>query len=500
MLANSNATTSTPWPAGPEAPGAAGPLRWWRAFGGAWQADWRERRRDWRVWLVAGLGMVLALCAGTLAALDLQDTLEARHVAGTAEQQRWSQQGRKYPHSAAHYGVYVFKPLPALSALDPGVERFVGSSVWLEAHKQNELVYRPAGDEPDAGRQFRLTPALLLQVLAPVAMIFLGYGMFAAERERGTLAALRVNAAPLGAIGAARAAVLVCLAALIALPACGAVALLKWQSGAQDPFTDGALRGALFGAGYLLYLATWAAIITAVSAWAASTRASLAALIALWAATALVLPRAAVELAQSAAPLPSMQQFRQSLDADLGMPDDAEEAERHKQQLLKEYKVGDVRDLPVNWAGISLARGEAHGDKVFDQHYGRLFDALRRQSDAAALAGWISPAVAAAGLSSYLAGSDTASHLAFVASAEQQRRRMQTVLNDAITRHPERDGKRHDGDEQLWNSIPPFHFLYAPVRWGHLMMKYLLPLLASLGASLLLAFLGIRRLRQGSLR
>lgn len=499
MLANSNATTLTPWPAASEAP-ASSTLRWWRALRGAWQADWRERRRDWRVWLVAGLGMVLALCAGTLAALDLQSTLDARHAAGKAEQQRWSQQGKKYPHSAAHYGVYVFKPLPALAALDPGVERYVGSSVWLEAHKQNELVYRPASDEPDASRQFRLTPALLLQVLAPVAMIFLGFGMFAAERERGTLAALRVNAAPLGAIGTARAAVLVCLAALIALPACAAVALVKWQAGAGSPFTDGALRGVLFAAGYALYLATWAAIITAVSAWAASTRASLAILIALWAGMALVLPRVAVELAQSAAPLPSMQQFREALDAGLGMPDDPEEAERHKQELLKEYKVSDVRDLPVNWAGISLARGEEHGNKVFDQHYGKLFDALRRQSDAAALAGWLSPAVAAAGLSGYLAGSDTDGHLQFVASAEQQRRRMQTVLNDAITRHPERDGKRHDGDEQLWNSIPPFHFTYAPVHWEQLMMKYALPLLASLGASLLLAFLGIRRLRQGSLR
>ncbi|WP_158643091.1 DUF3526 domain-containing protein [Pseudoduganella lurida] len=481
-------------------PAASSGRRWWRACHGAWQADWRERRRDWRVWLVLGLGMLLAICAGVLAAVDLQGTLDARQVAAQAERERWEHQGAKNPHSAAHYGVYVFKPLAALAALDPGVERYVGSSVWLEAHKQNELVYRPASDEPGASRQFRLTPALLLQVLAPVAMIFLGFGMFAAERERGTLPALRVNAAPLGAIGVARAAVLLCLAGVIALPACAAVALVELRGGGAEPFTDGAARVALFGIGYLLYLATWAALVTAVSAWAPTMRASLGVLVALWAATTLVLPRAAVELAQSTAPLPTMQQFRERVDTDLGMPDDPAEAERHKQQILKDYGVRDVSELPVNWAGISLARGEAHGNRVFDRHYSALFDAMARQSDAVALGGWLSPTVAVAGLSSYVAGSDTASHIQFVRGAESQRRRIQTVLNDAITSHPERDGKKYEGDAALWRSVPPFRFTYAPIEWSHLMLTRLLPLLALLAASTLLARLGVRRLRLGSLQ
>ena len=45
-----------------------------------------------------------------------------------------------------------------------------------------------------------------------------------------------------------------------------------------------------------------------------SQRASLALLVTLWIVAILVLPRAAVELAQSAAPLPSMQAFRQAID------------------------------------------------------------------------------------------------------------------------------------------------------------------------------------------
>lgn len=500
MQANLNATTLASSPAAPDVAGRdaqSNRQRWLRALHGAWQADWRERRRDWRVWLVVGVGLALAVCAALLSSMELRATLEGRAIAQQAEQQRWSQQGKKYPHSAAHYGVYVFKPLSALAALDPGVEHYVGASVWLEAHKQNELVYRPANDEPGVTRQFRLNPAFVLQVLAPMAMIFLGFGMFAAERERGTLAALRINAAPLGALALARGAVLLCLAMVLALPACIAVGVLEWT---RSPFSDGLPRALLFGAGYLVYLCTWAALIAAVSARAATLRASLAVLIGLWAATTLVVPRAAVELSRMAAPLPTMQQFRAGMDAELGMPDDPEQAERDKQQLLREYGVKDVKDLPVNWAGISLQRGEQHGDRIFDDHYGRLFDAMRRQSDASALAGWLSPAVAIAGLSSAAAGSDTHHHLQFIDGAERQRRRMQQVLNQAITDHPEQDGVRHDGDQALWDQISPFKFNFEALDLKALALRQGLPLVALFIASLLLCGAGLRHLRSGNLR
>ncbi|WP_209712727.1 DUF3526 domain-containing protein [Duganella sp. 1411] len=500
MQANLNAITLASSPAAPEALDRHRPRGWLRALHGAWQADWRERRRDWRVWLVVGVGLALAACAALLSSMELRATLDGRAVAQQAEQHRWSQQGKKYPHAAAHYGVYVFKPLSALAALDPGVEHYVGASVWLEAHKQNELVYRPANDEPGVTRQFRLNPAFVLQVLAPMAMIFLGFGMFAAERERGTLAALRINAAPLGALALARGAVLLCLAMVLVLPACVAVGVLEWTLEARSPFSDGVMRMALFGVGYLIYLCTWAALIAAVSARAPTLRASLAILIGLWAATTLVVPRAAVELSQMAAPLPTMQQFRAGLDAALGMPDDPEQANRDKQQLLREYGVKDVKDLPVNWAGISLQRGEHHGDRIFDEHYGRLFDAMRRQSDASALAGWLSPAVAMAGLSSAAAGSDTNHHLQFIDGAEQQRRRIQEVLNQAITEHPERDGVRHDGDQALWDKVPTFRFTFAALDLKALALRQGLPLIALFIASLLLCGAGLRHLRSGNLR
>ncbi len=500
MQANSNAITSARSPAAPEAVRPGNWQRWRCACAGAWQADWRERRRDWRVWLVLGIGLALALCAALQTALELRGTLAARAQAQQGEQQRWLSQGAKNPHSAAHYGVYVFKPLSPLAALDPGIEHYVGSSVWLEAHKQNDFVYRPANDEPGLARQFALSPAFVMQVLAPMALLFLGFGMFAAERENGTLGSLRINAAPLGAIALARGAVLLCLGLVMVLPACVAVAALHWGLEARNPFSDAGARALLFGAAYLVYLCTWCALITAVSALAPGMRASLAVLIALWAGCTLVLPRVALELAQGVAPLPSMQSFRQQMEQELGMPDDPAEAERHKRAILREYGVSDVRQLSVNWSGISLQRGEDHGNRVFDAHYGKLFGAMQRQSEAAAWAGWLSPTVALAALSGAAAASDTAHHVQFVYGAEAQRRAMQRVLNASITRHPDRDGKKVDGDRALWSAMPPFRFVFAPLAHSAVALQGGLALLALFVFSLLLSAFGLRRLRTGSVR
>jgi len=75
-----------------------------------------------------------------------------REVAAQHDQVRqqtreaWLKQGEKNPHSAAHYGVYAFKPRLPLSLVDQGVDPYVGVASWLEAHKQNEFKFKPAQD------------------------------------------------------------------------------------------------------------------------------------------------------------------------------------------------------------------------------------------------------------------------------------------------------------------------------------------------------------------
>ena len=110
------------------------------------------------------------------------------NVPGQAlDYEAWLQQGPRHPHDAAEQGMHVFKPEPPLAVLDPGIEPFVGSTVWLQAHRQSELKFRPAQDATGLQRFGELSPAWILQVLLPLIIIVIGFNAVSGERERGTL-------------------------------------------------------------------------------------------------------------------------------------------------------------------------------------------------------------------------------------------------------------------------------------------------------------------------
>src|SRR5467141_2460295 len=137
----------------------------------------RDGRFRWCAAIVFAL-LGVALIAG---AYYQREFIAQQRMAQAAEQSRWYAQEPKNPHSAAHYGLYAFKPRLAPAFLDPGVEPYTGVAVWLEAHKQNEMLYRPGEDATLAQRFGELTVALILQVVLPLVVILLAFNAFAGE-------------------------------------------------------------------------------------------------------------------------------------------------------------------------------------------------------------------------------------------------------------------------------------------------------------------------------
>ena len=78
------------------------------------------------------------------------------------------------------------------------VDPYTGTSVWLEAHRQNDFLLRPAQDATAAQRIGVLTAAQVLQHLVPLLIILLTFGAFAGEREAGARCA---NCWPAGSAG-----------------------------------------------------------------------------------------------------------------------------------------------------------------------------------------------------------------------------------------------------------------------------------------------------------
>lgn len=439
---------------------------------------WRIARHEWTNLRRAGLFRLGALLLVSAAVLGLaaggahDARLEATRVdAAAREEARWNSQPRRDPHSASHFGQSAFHARSPLSAIDSGVDPYVGVSVFLEAHKRNFPRFPWVADTARGQGLGHYTAATALRVFLPLFIILLGHDLIAGERERGTLALLATTGArpwtlvlgKLLGIGAAL--------ALVAIPVIAAggltLALVSRADDIRMPFTDLWPRALALIAAYGAYSFVFAAITLAVSAWARSTRAALALLLAFWAVSALVAPRAVADVAQLRHPVPSAIAFERSYADDPdGRPGGREAYEAFKQQVLHEYGVSTVADLPVNFSGLLAKRSEAKSARLIDRHFGELqaiYDATTRFY---ARASWLGPTMAVDAVSMAMAGSDLAHYGRFLEAAEQHRRAMVGALNDDLVRHPPRDGEAYRAGAELWRRIGTFAAPAPSWRWA----------------------------------
>ena len=431
--------------------------------------EFLEMARDGR-FRIAG-GMVLALLLVSLGlGWQRHGEVTAAHEAAIAqERQIWESQGEKNPHSAAHYGVYAFKPTGRLSFVDPGTEAYTGVTVFLEGHKQNQFLYRPARDGNTLQRFGELTAAAVLQLLIPLLIILLAFSTFAGERESGTLRqvlslGVRRRDLALGkALGVAAALGLLLVPATLL----GAAALTSAQA---DAASGGLLRALAMAGAYLIYLGLFVGVTLAVSARARSAQFALVALLAVWVFVCLMAPRAATDLARRMHPTPSAQEFAAALAEDRqdgiqGVTYD-DYLERRRTELLAEHGVERIEDLPINYTGWRLQVSEEYANQFFDRHYARLWDQFEAQDGLRQNAGFAAPLLAVQSLSMALAGTDFSHFRRFAEEAELYRRELVAFLNSDLRDNAGPQGFGYTQTEAFWEQAPSFAYDAPGAGWA----------------------------------
>lgn len=443
----------------------------------------RDRRVIWSVLCLAVL--LLLAFAGSVAEIRRSDA--AKQAVAAAERDRWLGQGTKDPHSAAHYAVYVFKPAPALAVLDMGSTAFLGQSVWLEAHHQNDMLHRPRQDASLLQRIGTVSPAGLITVFGPLVIFLLAYGVAAQDRDQGSLRlALGAARHPARIVVAKVTAVWVLSLALLVLPVC----LLALPVLLGDGF-DAAMMERL-GLWFLLmaaYLGIAAIMGVCIALHARNPRLALAALFGAWIVLVLVLPRFASTGVETLRPLPSSQSVRQEMLDQAPAYWSAEQAARHRAALLARYGVTRLEDIP-NPRMAELDMVERHSHAVFDRVLGRFYGRVASQDALFSWAGMLSPAIAAQALSAAVTGTDFSHHHHFIAVAERYRRDLVNRMNADGMAHSAHGAERHVNDQRLWSQIPPFTYA-EPSLWqaGRTALPSLFALLAwGIAALLLLGF------------
>ena len=422
------------------------------------RAEWRLLARN-RAGLIASALLVLLILVASFTSLERRSAIEAdraRYQASVDE--TFDAQPDRHPHRMVHYGQFVFRPLTPLAFFDAGVDSFTGNTIFLEGHRQNSANFAEARQSSLLLRFGQLTPALVLQTLAPLLLIFLAFASVAREMEGATLKLMMaqgvsgrsVIAGKL--IGHAAIALAVGLPAFVVLIAFAATGAAQWAS------------VALIILGYAAWLLLWAVLGVVVSALAGRPRDALAILIGLWMVIVILLPRALPEAAHAQSELATKIETEIALHRDLLEIGDSHDPDDpyfndFREQVLARYGVETVEELPVQYAGLVSIEGERLTTQIYADAAKRQIASESDQNAFVHAFSVVSPLIAIRQLSMALAGSDPAAHYDFLDQAEtfrydfvQRLNRMQAELLPGIAGDDPRISAAY------WQQIPRFAY------------------------------------------
>lgn len=409
------------------------------------------------------------------------------------KRQEWLNQGEKHPHIAAHYGTFVFKPKTILSLFDFGLDAYTGTSIYLEAHHQHEFMFRPAQDHSSMIRFGELSAALVLKILMPLLIIFLTFASFTRERERGTLKLLISQGVSFQTITWGKILAYSLMLLVVLLPfllGLLVLSLLGFQSQALSDVT-GRTVGLLLIYGIYIFLfitfSVWVSLRSSIG------RNALLVLLSSWIFLSILMPKTIANLSESFYILPSIREFKSGIEEDKahgldGRSPRSARIANLEQELLTEYKVDSVQQLPFNFEGVMMQSGEEYSHKVYDYHFGELQKILSQQNQLSSIASLFNPFLSIQNLSMALAGTDIYAFSHFEEVVESYRREMiKKMNNDMATNSKYGEFFEYAAGPDLWKELEGFSY-QSPSVWQSL-KHYKLELISLLLWFLLLLFL-----------
>ncbi|MBO0952551.1 ABC transporter permease [Fibrella forsythiae] len=418
--------------------------------------------------LLIGIGLLLAYAAVTGWVSFRQQNETGRRYQQQARQD-WLSNPDKHPHRMAHYGHFAFRPKAPLSMFDFGMESFLGNTIFLEAHKQNSVNFSEAGFSTGLLRFGEISMAMVLQLLLPLLLFFVGFGTVATDRETGTLKLLLSQGVSWQRLLVGKSLGLLAVMLSLYGPAMVVTGLLWFGLQSGQVSADQTIRLLLLMVAYFLYLNLFCVIAVLVSARSKTAKTALVSLIGLWLMLTLVLPRASQALGSYLYPAPSKAKFLADIQADVLKEGDSHNpGDPHykglRDSLLTAYGVDSVQKLPFNYSGFVMTEGERISARLYNDHFGRLLTIYNQQNRFSKAMAIVNPYLAVRNLSMALSGTDFASYVDFQRQAEQYRYDMAQKLNGLqieliSNKKPGPTDKPYQIDRHHWEEIPDFTYL-----------------------------------------
>lgn len=390
---------------------------------------------------------------------SMQEQRESQQLANEVIRAQWDNMDAKNPHSAAHYGAYVVKPLNPVSALDPGINALVGNVLKLEAHKQNQAAHTAQSQSLLMSKFGALSPAIVLQFIVPILLIFLTFRALANEKEHERLKVITMQGVSVfklvcGKVFAYWLLSLIFLVIVVALQT-----LIFESNNALEMYSRMFVIFITYASYYLIVCTTTACLTLKFKH---ST--GLTAAIVVWMLWSIFLPKIFGSLAELTQPLPERHAFKQALAEDRSKGIDGhnpydDRRQKFEEGVLKEYQVATVEELPINIDGLRMQADEEYGNQVWDKHYLSLYGIFQRQKQFYQISGVVNPFVSLQNLSMGAAGSDNFHRIEYLQQAENYRREFVRLLN---LKHAYGGSKSGDWDwkvdQAFFKTVPDFNY------------------------------------------
>lgn len=420
--------------------------------------------------LILGLALCLATFIGWQN-FKIQNSQRLKYKELVRE--KWLAKPDKHPHRMAHYGYLAFRDKHELSFFDFGIESFAGVSVFLEAHKQNTVNFSEAGFSNGMLRFGEMSVAMVLQLLVPLLIFFLGYHSISAEREAGTLKIILCQGVSWRQLLSGKTLGIIAVSFSLFIPVILLTVLLWAMLSNWQVSMDASLRLVFLVLSYAIYFIICAGISVLVSAFHSSSKSALTTLLVLWVFFAIVMPRITQALGVILYPSPSKMEFSAAIASDLHKegdshdPDDPHYA-KIKADVLKKYKVDDVKKLPFNYGGYVMAEGEKISAGIYNQHQRELNKTFEQQNSFTVTASYLNPFLAIKNLSMALTAADFETYMDFQNQAEAYRyglaQRMNKLQIEKISNTaPGEKEKPLSISRSNWAEQPDFQYTFQPV-------------------------------------
>ncbi|MEA5429211.1 ABC transporter permease [Arcicella lustrica] len=417
-----------------------------------------------------GLLLIYAAFSGWI---NFQKQNEIRAKYQEQARKDWLSNPDKHPHRMAHFGHFAFRPKAPLSVFDFGMESFLGNTIFLEAHKQNTVNFSEAGFSTGMLRFGEISIAMILQVLLPLLIFFLGFSSIAYERENGTLKILLSQGVSWKALIIGKSLGIISVVMMLFIPIIIATILLWSLLQNMNISIDESIRLLLIILVYFIYLVIFCVIAVLISAISKSSKTALTSLIGIWLMLTIVIPRGSQALGAYIYTAPSKAKFNADIENDIlkegdsHNPDDSH-YKSLKDSLLTVYKVDSVQKLPFNYSGFVMAEGEKISANIYNHHLEELLKIYDKQNSFSKVMAFLNPFMAIKNLSMALASTDFASYINFQEQAEQYRYEMAQKMNELqikfiSNKKPAVGEKPHTIDKKHWEEMHEFAYKEAEV-------------------------------------